>query len=203
MLYRPLFWTSFWAEDWLNSIGYRNAKRIVISSASSKTGFCLALAIRKRIQKSRKDLTIIGLTSKSNKSFVESLQLFDRVLLYDDYQSLDPSDGPYCYVDVAGNPTLNENIFSHLGSSLSFGVALGMSHSESKSPSIKATASANRKMEMFFMPEWLHEVRKTTPVTEIARRQKEGWEWIMVDGADWVRLERVAGSRDVLASTLR
>lgn len=198
MLYRPLFWTSFWAEDWLNSSDYRDARRIVISSASSKTGFCLALCIRRRIEKTKKDLKIVGLTSAANKKFVEGLGLYDEVLLYGDYAKLDVKQGPYCYVDVAGNDSLNEKIIKHLGDSMSFGVVLGMSHVSETKSSIKETAEKEKKLEMFFMPEWLHIVRQTTPVKEIAELQKEGWEWIMKDGDKWVNLETVAGKNPVL-----
>jgi hypothetical protein len=47
MLYQPLFWTSCWCEDWLFSSHYRGTKGVIISSASSKTAFCLAYLIGK------------------------------------------------------------------------------------------------------------------------------------------------------------
>ncbi|KAF8905221.1 hypothetical protein CPB84DRAFT_1845030 [Gymnopilus junonius] len=51
MLYRPLFWTSYWCEDWLNSSNYHGgAHTILISSASSKTAFCLVYIIAKQRQ---------------------------------------------------------------------------------------------------------------------------------------------------------
>lgn len=116
MLYTPLFWTSFWAEDWLYSTHYRGATRILISSASSKTGFCLALAIKKRLEKTPGlELKVLGLTSKGNKAFVESLGLYDEVHLYESLDEVDVTAGPYCYVDVAGNSKLNDEIILHLG----------------------------------------------------------------------------------------
>lgn len=203
MLYTPLFWTSFWAEDWLYSAHYRNAKRILISSASSKTGFSLALAIKKRIEKTPGlELQVLGLTSKGNKAFVESLGLYDEVHLYGDLSEVDVTAGPYCYVDVAGNPELNAEIISYLGPSMSFGVTLGMSHVNDATSSIKETAENDpaAKMEMFFMPEWFALVRSTTPVTDIATLRKEGWGWIMKDAADWVKLETSQGKKKVLGT---
>ncbi|KAG8895741.1 hypothetical protein FRB99_000376 [Tulasnella sp. 403] len=196
MLYRPLFWTSFWAEDWLDSMDYRGAKAVIISSASSKTGFCLALVIKRRLAKTAKKLRVVGLTSPTNKQFVDSLGLYDEVLLYDDLTNIGIDDGPYCYVDVAGNASLNSRIVTHLGSSFALGVTLGMSHASKES--IKDSAAKKSKFEMFFMPEWLYVVRKRTSVQRIAERQKEGWKWIMEDGARWVKMKRVMGSEDVL-----
>ncbi|KAG8999192.1 hypothetical protein FRB90_012136 [Tulasnella sp. 427] len=201
MLYSPLFWTSFWAEDWLYSSHYRNASRVLISSASSKTGFCLALAIKKRLQKTPGlDIKVIGLTSSGNKDFVESLGLYDEVHLYSALSEVDVTAGPYCYVDVAGNPKLNSEIISHLGPSMSFGVTLGMSHVNDTTSSIKETAEKDpeAKLEMFFMPEWFAVVRGTTSVKDIAELRKEGWGWIMKDGTQWVKLEPSKGKKKVL-----
>jgi hypothetical protein len=50
MIYRPLFWTAYWCEDWLHSSNYRGGvSGVVISSASAKTAFCLAYLIGKRV----------------------------------------------------------------------------------------------------------------------------------------------------------
>ncbi|KAG8936610.1 hypothetical protein FRC02_000603 [Tulasnella sp. 418] len=198
MLYRPLFWTSFWCEDWLHSISYRGANKIIISSASSKTGFCLALVIRRRMEETGEKREIIGLTSASNVEFVKSLGLYDRVVLYDNVAEIGPQDGTYCYVDVAGNQNLNGRLMKHLKSSMALGVSLGMSHMSETKGSIKSTADGHSKLEMFFMPEWMHVVRKRTPVTEIAKMQKKGWSWIMRDGSRWVKMKRSSGRDAVL-----
>ena len=190
MLYRPLFWTSFWAEDWLTSKAPRSSDAVIISSASSKTGFCLALVVKKRNPERR----TIGLTSKRNVDFVKSLGVFDDVIQYDDFQSIDIKRGPYVYADVAGNDELNEKVLGHLEKALAFGFVLGMSHG---SPESKPKKNAHG-MEMFFMPEWMHDVRKRTSVQEIARRQKEAWEWLMVDGKNWVRFQSYEGGPAVL-----
>ena len=127
MLYRPLFWTSYWCEDWINSSNYRSGvSHILISSASSKTAFCLAYLIGKRIRRRdgdseiNKDMKIIGLTSKRNVDFTKNrlVGLYHEVLDYDSFTSArcfqqggqDGSSSRWLYVDVAGNAELNKRI---------------------------------------------------------------------------------------------
>ena len=84
MLYRLLFWTSFWAEDWLftaPAMPYNGAATILVSSASAKTAFCLAYLVQKRNQPG---VTVIGLTSKRNLAFTKGLGLYAVVHTYDD-----------------------------------------------------------------------------------------------------------------------
>ena len=79
MLYRPLFWTSFWAEDWLftaPTMPYNGAAAILISSASAKTAFCLAYLVQKCNQPG---VTVIGLTSKRNLALTKGLGLYAAV----------------------------------------------------------------------------------------------------------------------------
>lgn len=113
MLYRPLFWTSFWCEDWLYTSGYYGndndaapgAVTMLISSASSKTAFCFAYCVRKRAEAeaeattSRKSNskpkptstttpTLIGITSSKNLAFTKRLGLYDQVYSYDEFTSV-------------------------------------------------------------------------------------------------------------------
>lgn len=123
MLYRPLFWTSYWFEDWLHASGYRGGvSAVLISSASSKTAFCLAYVIGKRVRRGEtdKNTKIIGLTSKKNLEFTKKLGLYDEVLEYGSFTSA-PSfhgkpDSKWFYVDVAGNDTVNGAINAHFAS---------------------------------------------------------------------------------------
>ncbi|KAL5534851.1 hypothetical protein ACEPAG_1316 [Sanghuangporus baumii] len=126
MLYRPLFWTSFWCDDWLAASGFHGgAKNFIISSASSKTAFCLAYLIRERFRKQNKmlELKIVGLTSKKNMDFTQSLRLYDVVIEYGMISASFPADhspgesAKWIYVDVAGNDEVNESLRSSFSSS--------------------------------------------------------------------------------------
>jgi len=122
MLYRPLFWTSFWCEDWLFhgfDQPYRGAKRFIISSASAKTAFSLAYCIKRRIEKETElaGSKVIGLTSKKNLEFTQNLGLYDVVLEYSSFAESSEVDvsgeEKWVFIDVAGNDDLNQRIFHH------------------------------------------------------------------------------------------
>ncbi|KAG7085751.1 hypothetical protein E1B28_003294 [Marasmius oreades] len=130
MIYRPLFWTSYWCEDWLfTSSNYHNGcDTILISSASSKTAFCFAYCVRNRRVKQGGGAkpSIIGLTSKRNVAFTKKLELYDEVYDYDNFTSTDSfNQGGYrkrwIYVDVTGNTDLNGKVVDHFTNSTSGG----------------------------------------------------------------------------------
>ncbi|KAG8790460.1 hypothetical protein FRC17_008909, partial [Serendipita sp. 399] len=167
MIFRPLFWTSFWCEDWLHSAGLMDSvDNILISSASAKTAYCLAfvLGLRRRFGKvalprgkewvkvdngkGEPKPHIIGLTSKRNLKFTQALGLYDQVLVYEDLGDLQREERAWVYVDVAGNHALNQRVTAHFGSNLVKGVSLGMSHPGSSSDFVNQTAA---RLEMFFM----------------------------------------------------
>ncbi|KAF9237388.1 hypothetical protein BU15DRAFT_63262 [Melanogaster broomeanus] len=220
MLYRPLFWTSFWCEDWINSSQYRGgATRILISSASAKTAFCLAYLIRKRTRALNLDdngpvRQVIGLTSKKNLEFTKQLGLYDHVLEYEGFQTtviLNKPAQKYIYIDVAGNEALNVRVSRHFSSAAKFdlvgSIALGLTNlsPSSQSPSAAnwsandfASQRAPSALEQFFMPEWLAIRRKQLSVAEITRLQRDAWSGLMQDCRAWgISLHRVSGGEGV------
>ncbi|KAH9478709.1 hypothetical protein JR316_0009169 [Psilocybe cubensis] len=233
MLYRPLFWTSYWCEDWLHSSRYKGgASTILISSASSKTAFCLAYAISKRIRKGEADpnTRVIGLTSRRNVNFTKKLGLYHEVLDYGSFTSAASLQGHrderWIYIDVAGSDDLNKVINSHFASpytpQLAAMVSLGMTNlspSSAEGSSMQweentfdtsnnydsntRTSSFWPKVEKFFMPEWLDIRRRQIPILEIFSRQNEAWKALMDDCQDWVKLERVYGPANVRDAYLK
>ncbi|KAG1730806.1 uncharacterized protein EDB91DRAFT_1239013 [Suillus paluster] len=225
MLYRPLFWTSFWCEDWLNSSNYKGGStQILLSSASSKTAFCLAYLIRRRNSLQGSSRRIIGLTSTKNLDFTKHLALYDDVF---DYESFDTSlvgdcaRGNCIYVDVAGNDALNARVRNHFRarghSELIACIALGLTN---VSPSTvnsssanwgkndfsvgagsEALPEANPQVEHFFMPEWLAIRKQQLSVSAITQMQKEAWTKLMSGCRSWgVSLRRVCGPNQVKAA---
>ncbi|KAK0480565.1 hypothetical protein IW261DRAFT_1363847 [Armillaria novae-zelandiae] len=212
MLYRPLFWTAYWFEDWLWSSKYRGgASTILLSSASSKTAFCAAYVIRKRRTSTPK---IIGLTSSRNMEFTKGLGLYDEVFEYDSFASSDSFHGRekdrWVYVDVAGNTPFNRRVFNHFASPttgvLAAFISLGMTNlsplsdaSNVQSTTGSATASSDPtsafwpQEEHFFTPEWLAVRRRQLTVEEIFTMQEVAWKELMRDCGGWVEIERVYG----------
>ena len=217
MLYRPLFWTSFWCEDWFNASRYREgASRILISSASAKTAFCLAYLIRKRnatLDDGSPTRQVVGLTSKKNVEFTKNLGLYDHVLEYDGFENAAVMNEPsqkWIYVDVAGNENLNARVHNHFSDvtlGLAGSVALGLTNLSPSSKSDSAakwttnefsSQSAPSTLEQFFMPEWLAIRRKQLPIEKITQLQKHAWSGLMQDCRTWgVTMRRVCGAENV------
>jgi len=219
MLYRPLYWTAFWCEDWLFASDYRGgAKHIFISSASSKTAFCLAYCIQTRIRNKEvpTDTRIIGLTSKRNMEFTRRLGLYHEIISYDDINGGSFTPGVKAiYADVAGSDEFNKRLLAVQGPIFVAAIKLGMSNvtptkldvtnAWTKNTGLEETArgSSSTKVlafETFFMVEWLAVRVKQLSVKEIVRMQIKAWKRLLVDAKGWVEITRVYGGEKVKAA---
>ncbi|KAJ7682851.1 hypothetical protein B0H17DRAFT_942560 [Mycena rosella] len=211
MLYRPLFWTAYWFEDWIFSVGYRGATAFLVSSASAKTAFCAAYLIGKRRAggEANSNVKIIGLTSKKNMAFTKGLSLYDEVVEYGSFTSALGRE-KWVYIDVAGSDDLNKRVFAHFqtlaSGELITSVALGMTTlapASEKATSLDwntntfEASSEIPQLEQFFMVEWLNVRKHQLSLKEIFDRQHRAWADLMVDCVLWVRLERVSGADSV------
>ncbi|KAF5371567.1 hypothetical protein D9758_003561 [Tetrapyrgos nigripes] len=188
MLYRPLFWTSFWAEDWIwwegwygdREAGAQAVSRgsgsyndehnednltFLISSASSKTAFCFAYCVGKRVgrgstlsgngKRGKGKVTLIGLTSPKNLEFTKRLGLYDEVWSYERFGSESNANGnagqgqgqgKWIYIDVLGSSSLNARVYKHFESpymgEMVLGVSLGMSSASPTSMTTTSSASS-------------------------------------------------------------
>jgi Protein of unknown function (DUF2855) len=125
-LLRPLFMLSFLVDDFLAENEFFGAKRVMLSSASSKTAFGLAHLLHTR----RKGIKTIGLTSAGNAGFVSSLGCYDEVVTYDRVTSL-PSDAPVALVDMAGDSELRAKLHRHFGDEIKYSGRVGLTHRSS------------------------------------------------------------------------
>ena len=112
MLLRPLFITSFMLADFQQDNDFFGARRIVISSASSKTAYGTAFCLENNPK-----VELIGLTSSGNTDFVDNLGCYQRAMAYDEVEQLDASV-PTLYVDFSGNNELRNRIHAHFNDNL-------------------------------------------------------------------------------------
>ena len=129
MLLRPLFTTSFLIDDMLADNGFFGARRVMLSSASSKTAYGTAFMLAQRRGKGALAAqldAVIGLTSPANLAFVRSLGVYDEVLSYDQVPQL-PAVATV-YVDMAGNAELRAAVHGHLRDALKYSCAVGGTH---------------------------------------------------------------------------
>jgi hypothetical protein len=112
MLVRPLFITSFMLADFLQDNAFFGARRLVVSSASSKTAYGTAFCLE-----GLADVELVALTSAGNKAFVEGLGCYHRAVTYDELQTI-ATDLPALYVDFSGDEDLRAKIHHHFGAVL-------------------------------------------------------------------------------------
>ncbi len=122
-LLRPLFITSFMLADFLEDNADFGAKQIVVSSASSKTAYGVAFCLQ-----GRAGVTLVGLTSASNRGFVEGLRCYDRAQTYEELSATDATI-PTLYVDFAGAFDLRQRIHAYFGSNLVYSCYAGSAQS--------------------------------------------------------------------------
>ncbi|MCJ0762382.1 DUF2855 family protein [Variovorax terrae] len=112
MLVRPLFITSFMLADFLQDNGFFGARRLVLSSASSKTAYGTAFCLQ-----SAPEVERVALTSPRHQGFVEGLGCYHRTVGYDALEAIDPH-APTLYVDFSGDEALRERVHRHFGEAL-------------------------------------------------------------------------------------
>ena len=122
MLVRGLFTTSWLIDDFMFDNNYFGATEYLITSASSKTSIALAFAI-----KERGELLAVGITSESNRDFVEALGCYDKVISYDEITQLD-ANTPSVLVDMAGSKTTLTAIHNHFMEQLKYSCRVGVTH---------------------------------------------------------------------------
>ena len=123
MLLWPLYFTSFLIDDFLDDEGLFGAKAAVLSSASSRTSSALAWLLAKR-----DGIEVIGLTSPRNVEFTESLGVYDKVVPYEEIESLERE--PAVYVDMSGDAKVRSAVHGHYGDELKHSAAVGITHRE-------------------------------------------------------------------------
>ncbi|MEO8525302.1 MAG: DUF2855 family protein [Caldimonas sp.] len=127
-LLRPLFTTSFLIDDFLADNSFFGARKVLVSSASSKTAYGLAFCLALRRGEAGA-IRCVGLTSPPNMEFTKGLGCYDDVLPYADVTRL-AGDEPAVYVDMSGNAAMRAAIHSHWRDSLAYSCSVGGTHWE-------------------------------------------------------------------------
>lgn len=109
--YRPLFMTSFVLDDYSGERITDNTKRVLLTSASSKTAYGCAHLLLKNKSVRGQNYQVVGLTSASNKDFVSKTGCYDDVLSYDEAINAEFA-GDSILLDFTGNRKLLGNIKS-------------------------------------------------------------------------------------------
>jgi hypothetical protein len=168
MVFRPLFMTSFLIDDFLADNDFFGARQIVLSSASSKTSFGTAFLLEQRADA---QIEVAGLTSSSNRAFVEGLGCYQRVVTYDKLEDL-PRDLPAVFVDMAGNAETLSDVHRHFGDHLKYSCRVGMTHWEENKPVSKLPGA---EPQFFFAPDQIRKRTKDWGPEGVQKRFGNAW----------------------------
>ena len=98
--------------DFLVDNAFFGARRLVFSSASSKTAYGTAFCLQ-----DTQGLTLTALTSDGNRAFVDGLGCYHDSVTYDALDTL-TTDVPTLYVDFSGDTALRRRVHEHFGDAL-------------------------------------------------------------------------------------
>ena len=188
MLFRPLFTTAFLLDDYLCADGFFGAAAVVLTSASSKTAMGLASLL------SRRDAhpEVIGLTSARNRSFVEGLGCYDRVVLYEEVSSLPVR--PTAIVDMAGNGEVIAALHHHFGSETKHSCQVGATHWERTK---REEGLPGPEPVFFFAPSQAQERIKEWGGDGLQERLTGAWQGFIEEASPWIRVVRGRGREAV------
>ncbi|WP_406730200.1 DUF2855 family protein [Streptomyces sp. NBC_01794] len=175
ILYRPLFWTSFMLADWIVDNAWLGARTALLSSASSKTAYGAAFLLQGQGHE------VVGLTSRRNLAFTESLGCYDRVLTYEEVSQLSPA-APILYADFAGDESLSAALRTHLGDALVHHVVVGVT---TQQPGPAGTL-ADTGPGMFFAPDQMRKRIGDWGRAGLDRRFADAWQRFAPVVEGWV-----------------
>ncbi|MGB1285317.1 MAG: DUF2855 family protein [Aggregatilineales bacterium] len=194
-LLRPMFTTSFLLDDFAMDNDFFGAKDLILSSASSKTGYGTAFLLHRNRSERSADYRIIGLTSPRNMDFVKSLGCYDEVYPYEQATALTPED--CMYLDFAGNGALRLTIHEHYGNKLKYDCAIGMTHHEQRGA---ANAVPGVKPELFFAPAQYQKRVEEWGAAQYHTNMNTAWLAFLEKADDWMDIVLLSG-QDAISET--
>ncbi len=191
MLLRPLFMTAFLIDDVLEEHQFHGARQIVLSSASSKTAIGLASLLHRRAGRTYE---VVGLTSASNRAFVTGLGYYDRVVSYDEIDTL-ADDLPTVFVDMAGNGAVRDAVHRRCGDQLSYSCAVGGTHWGQVAPPPSDLPGA--PPTFFFAPDRIQQRAADWGMAELSKRMGLAWQHLLGRLDHWMKVRRGSGHAEV------
>lgn len=188
ILFFPLFFTSFLIDDFLADEGFFGADTIVISSASSKTAIIAAYLLAKR-----DGIDVVGLTSAGNREFVEELNVYDSVALYDAVAQL-PGERAV-YVDISGDGGVRTDVHAHYGDRLAHSSTVGATHWTQMAPGTGELAGPSPVF--FFAPDRITKRGRDWGTATLDQNVADAWAPFAEWASKWLRVERISGEDEI------
>ncbi|MEM7375131.1 MAG: DUF2855 family protein [Bacteroidota bacterium] len=185
MLLVPMHMTGFCLWDALKSEEWYGAKRIIITSASSKTSTGLAYAL----QADEDAPEFIGMTSQGNLDMVKGLQLYHESISYDSISALDPSI-PTAIVDMAGNAQVLAALHTHLGDHMCFTLNVGLTHWANARPQ---KGIIKERSQFFFAPGQIQSIIKRWGREQFQQRSSAFMQAAAAKTKEWLSFRVIKG----------
>lgn len=150
----PLLFTGYLIGDYLEDNAAFGTDQLLIGSASSKTGIAAAHHAKSL---ATRPLEVVGLTSARNRDFTVALGIYDRVVTYDELETLDAAR-PTAFVDMSGDGGFIARVHHHFADALKASIGVGLTHWDSPRA---AKDLPGATPEFFFAP------------AQIAKRQQQ------------------------------
>jgi hypothetical protein len=160
----------------------------VISSASSKTAIIAAYLLAKR-----DGITVVGLTSAGNREFVQGLDVYDSVHLYDDISQLPGKRA--VYVDVSGDSAVRTGVHAHYGDRLAHSAAVGITHWTQMAQG--AGELDGPSPVFFFAPDRITKRGADWGTAKLDENVAESWAPFAEWTSKWLRVERISSEADI------
>jgi hypothetical protein len=192
MIMRPLFTTAWLIADQLAANGWHGAEAVVLASASSKTAYATAWAIREHDDPP----TLIGLTAAANVEFTEGLGVYDDVLTYDNIGAL-PADRGVVLIDMAGNADVRRQVHEVTHRVLRASIMVGATHWEGAT--LVGDGAPGPEPVFFFAPTVADERAAALGPAVFAQRIGAAWVAFAERLPELIEIEHATGA-DALAS---
>ncbi|MFI4985651.1 MAG: DUF2855 family protein [Gemmatimonadales bacterium] len=188
MLLRPLFFTSYLIDDFLQDGVLESTRTVVLSSASSKTASALAFLLARR-----EGVEIIGLTSPRSVEFTRRLGVYDDVVAYEDIGSLPQRAA--VYLDMAGNADVRSAVHQRYGARLAHSAVVGATHHDRMGE--VPDALPGPRPELFFAPDRVAKRAKDWGRDGLERRLADAWAPYVEWTGGWLKVIHGHGPKDV------
>jgi hypothetical protein len=184
LLLRPLFFLSFMLDDFLCEQEWCGARRLLLSSASSKAALGLAyLAAR------RGGIEVIGLTSAHRVAELERLGVYGRVLDYGSLAALDSGDS--AYIDLSGDGALRAAVHAHCAERLRLSLSAGATHWQAPT---ELPALPGPKPQFFFTPDRIVKRSRDWGRAGLNQRFAKAWHPFVDWTRTWLKIREAAGA---------
>lgn len=192
MLYRPLFGTAFFIDDFLAENGTFGAEAVVFASASSKTAYSTAFLLSER-RKQGARISTVGLTSRANRGFLEKLGVYDEIVEYDAIDSI--TARPAVYFDMAGSGSVTAAVHERFGDQLARSFMVGSTHWNVGRGTGEALAGP--EPEWFFVPPIMDQRTKELGPQVLQQRLGSAWQTftarLRAPGSEWLKVVEARG----------